>query len=64
MKKYATLGKSLSKLEQKKIIGGYGDDKTCTQDSDCGSKTLTCNNVPTTANGYCRNGSCKWVAVC
>jgi hypothetical protein len=39
MKKLQNLGRSLSKIEQKKIVGGYGDPYC---DAYCGDPTQSC----------------------
>lgn len=66
MKKFETLGRSLSKNEQKKIMGGtYPDDGQC--GSQCNlTCTVTCNGE--TVNGNCHtsphNGKCYCTGVC
>ena len=71
MKKFEHLGRSLSKDEQKKIMGGlnapidgYGDSKTCTTNGDCGSKEIPCRDGTTNGSGVCYQGNCRWVGVC
>ncbi len=71
MKKLSALGRSLSKTEQKKIMGGYDDDGgcplICVSDSDCGRINMTCpdGTVHYNVQGRCNiNNCCRFSTVC
>lgn len=54
----------LTRLQMKKVMGGYGS-KACEQDSDCGGKYITCNGKEVwDPEGTCRNNVCVWSVVC
>lgn len=60
MKKFEQLGRSLTKGEQKKIIGGYmADDGDCTVTymgcNGTGNGTATCDYRVTCSNGHSRD---------
>jgi len=58
--------KKLSRNEMKNVMGGeeFVEDKACTVDSDCGTRTLTCGGVSSVVNGICRRSKCWWNVAC
>ena len=75
MKKFQSLGRSLSKAEMKNVLGGMDilafDDGSggtpCTVNGDCSNGTLTCPGGGTApGTGVCdkTRGQCRLVGVC
>jgi hypothetical protein len=72
MKKFERLGRSLSKNEMRKVLGGLAepeDSKDCTTSADCGQRIYLCwqdteQEYVTSSNGSCYQGKCRWGYIC
>jgi hypothetical protein len=67
MKKFEVLGRSLSKLEQKKIMGGdeemgAGCNYGCTNNSECG--TMVCSTTVVTSDCGTPGQTCPSIHQC